>query len=117
MEGVLQRRCAEILKKHDVNHYSTYLTLKALVIERFNSTLKNNMWKMFTLNGNYKWIDELQHLLSDYNALKHRTIGMRPADVTLAIAEKLLDTVYSMIKIDKIQSRRFGTREQVQDDF
>ncbi|XP_018058116.1 PREDICTED: uncharacterized protein LOC108693591 [Atta colombica] len=44
----------KILKKHDVNHYSTYSTLKASVIERFNRTLKNNMWKMFTLNGNYK---------------------------------------------------------------
>jgi len=55
---------------------------------------------MFTLNGNYKWIDELPHLVSDYNARKHRTIGMRPADLlTPAIAERLLNTVYSAIKI------------------
>ena len=53
----------KILKKHDINHYSTYLTLKASVVERFNRTLKNDMWKMFTLNGNYKWIDELLHLI------------------------------------------------------
>ena len=52
---------------------------------------------MFTLN--YKWVDELPRLLSDYNARKHRTIGMRPAEVTPAIAERLLDTVYSAIKI------------------
>ena len=45
----------KILKKHDVNHYSTYSTLKASVVERFNRTLKNDMWKMFTFNGNYKW--------------------------------------------------------------
>ena len=38
-------------------------------------------------------------LVSDYKARKHRTIGMRPADVTPAIAERLLDTVYSAIKI------------------
>ena len=37
--------------------------------------------------------------MSDYNARKHRTIGMRPSDVTSAIAEKLLGTVYSAIKI------------------
>jgi len=54
---------------------------------------------MFTLNGNYKWIDELPRLVSDYNARKHRTIGMQPADVTPAIAERFLDTVYSAIKI------------------
>ena len=88
----------KILKKHDIDHYSTYSTLKASVVERFNRTLKNDIWKMFTFNDNYKWIDELPHLVSDYNARKHRTI-MRPADVTPAIAERLLDTVYSAIKI------------------
>ncbi|XP_018343025.1 PREDICTED: uncharacterized protein LOC108749032 [Trachymyrmex septentrionalis] len=88
-----------ILKKHNVNHYSTYSTLKASVVERFNHTLKNDMWKMFTLDGNYKWVDELLRLVSEYNARKHRTIGMRPSDVTSAIAEKLLGTVYSAIKI------------------
>ena len=51
----------KILKKHDVNHYST---LKPSVVERFNRTLKNNMWKMFTLNGNYKWIDELPYQIT-----------------------------------------------------
>ena len=73
--------------------------LKASVVQRFNRTLKSDMWKMFTLNGNYKWIDELLRFVSDYNARKHRTIGIRPADVIPAIAERLLDTVYSMIKI------------------
>ena len=38
----------KILKKHDVNHYSMYSTLKASVVERFNRTLKN-IWEMFTL--------------------------------------------------------------------
>jgi len=85
----------KILKKH-INHYFTYSTLKASVVERFNRTLKN-MWKMFTLNG--KWIDELPRLVSDYNAHKYRIIGMRPVDVTSAITERLLDTVYSAIKI------------------
>jgi len=40
-------------------------------------------------------------------ARKHRTIGMRPANVTLTIAERLLDTMYDAIKIaGKIQSKR-----------
>ncbi|XP_050452213.1 uncharacterized protein LOC126851921 [Cataglyphis hispanica] len=92
------------MKKHDINHYSTYSVLKASVVERsFNRTLKNvmwnDMWKMFTFNGPYKWVDELPRLVSDYKARKHRTIGMRPVDVIPAIAEKLLATIYSAIKI------------------
>jgi len=34
------------------------IRLKASVIERFNHTFENDMWKMFTLDGNYKWIDD-----------------------------------------------------------
>ncbi|XP_018338457.1 PREDICTED: uncharacterized protein LOC108746284 [Trachymyrmex septentrionalis] len=79
------------LKKYNVNHYST---LKVSVVERFNRTLKNDMWKMFTLYGNYKWV-ELPRLVPDYNSRKHRTISMRPADVTSAIAERLLGTGYT----------------------
>ena len=85
--------------KHGINHYSTYSVMKASVVERFNRTLKNAMWKMFTLNGNHKWIDALSRLLDEYNARKHRTIDMRPIDVTPAKARKLLATVYSNIKI------------------
>jgi len=33
----------KILKKCDINHYSTYSTLKALMIKWFNRTLKNDM--------------------------------------------------------------------------
>ncbi|XP_011707067.1 PREDICTED: uncharacterized protein LOC105462244, partial [Wasmannia auropunctata] len=64
--------------------------MKASVVERFNRTLKNSMWKQFTYNKNYRWIDLLPRLMSEYNARKHRTIGMRPIDVTPTIANKLL---------------------------
>jgi len=39
-----------------------------------------------------KWIDLLSRLVSNYNARKHRTIGMRPVDVTPAVVERLLST-------------------------
>ncbi|XP_050447503.1 uncharacterized protein LOC126849583 [Cataglyphis hispanica] len=43
-----------------------FYNTNASVVERFNRTLKNDMWKMFTLNGTYKWVDELPRLVSDY---------------------------------------------------
>jgi len=66
--------------------------MKASVIEQFNHTLKNDMWKQFMHNENYKWIDLLPHLVSEYNAQKHRT--MRPIDVTPKIAD---NTVYNSV--------------------
>lgn len=88
-----------VVKKHGINHYSTYSIMKASIVERFNRTLKNKMWKLFTLNGTYRWIDVLPNLLMEYNQEKHRTIGMRPIDVTPTIANHLLKTVYNNIKI------------------
>ncbi|KAG5318548.1 YMD3 protein, partial [Pseudoatta argentina] len=49
----------ELLKKHNIHNYSTYSIMKAFVVEWFNRTLKNDMWKQFTHNGNYKWVDLL----------------------------------------------------------
>ncbi|XP_036148389.1 uncharacterized protein LOC118647474 [Monomorium pharaonis] len=41
----------------------------------------------------------LPRLVSNYNTRKHRTIDMQPVDVTPAVAERLLATVYKAIKI------------------
>ncbi|XP_070155678.1 uncharacterized protein [Polyergus mexicanus] len=65
------------------------------------------MWKMFTLNRNYMEY-ALSRLVGEYNARKHRTIGMRPIDVTPAIVDKLLNTVYSNVKIAALARFKVG---------
>ncbi|XP_070152775.1 uncharacterized protein [Polyergus mexicanus] len=71
------------------------------------------MWKMFTFNGNYKWIDALSQLVREYNAREHCTIGMRPIDVTPAIADKLLNTVYNVSNIKIAASARFKVGDPI----
>lgn len=88
----------KLMKKYNINHYSTYSTLKASIVERFNRTLKGWMWKQFSLNGSYKWIDNIQTLVDKYNNTVHRTIKMKPCDVSLKNEVKLLETVYNKIK-------------------
>ena len=34
------------LAKNDINMYSTYSENKSAVVERFNRTLKTNMWRL-----------------------------------------------------------------------
>ncbi|XP_066595462.1 myosin heavy chain, clone 203-like [Prorops nasuta] len=89
----------QLMKHHGINHYSTYSILKASVVERFNRTLKSSMWKMFTFNGNYQWLNILSNLVKDYNNRKHRTIGMSPQSVTIEREKDLLKNVYNFIKI------------------
>src|SRR5436190_5723270 len=71
----------KLMKKHSINHYHTYSNLKASIVERFNRTLKNWMWEMFSAQGSYKWLDLLPKLLKRYNNKVHRSIGMKPVDV------------------------------------
>ncbi|XP_066600147.1 uncharacterized protein [Prorops nasuta] len=84
----------DLMKKHTINHYSTYSIMKASIVERFNRTLKNDMWKLFTMNGSYKWINILPTIINDYNRRKHRTTGMKPVDINAKNSTHLLNTVY-----------------------
>lgn len=95
----------KLMKERNINHYSTYTHLKASIVERFNRTIKNKMWKMFSLNGNYKWKNNITKLVFEYNNTKHRTIGMCPINVSSkTIEKKLLNTVYK-IKCQLIKNK------------
>lgn len=72
----------KILNKWNVQHYSTYSPLKASIVERFNRTLKNKMWKNFSMKGSYTWVSDLPRLINEYNNTMHRSIGMKPINVT-----------------------------------
>lgn len=80
----------ELMEKYAINHYSTYSTKKAAIVERFNRTLKNKMWKKFSLQGSYRWLTLLPRLVKEYNNTKHRTIQMKPIDVNANVENKLL---------------------------
>ena len=58
--------------------YHTFNEGKAVVVERFNRTLKNVMWKHFTANNANKYLDVLPSILEKYNNTFHRTIKMTP---------------------------------------
>ncbi len=62
----------------DVKIYSTYGEGKASYVERLNRTLKNIMYKKFTVNMNRKWINILDEITKQYNNKIHSGIGTTP---------------------------------------
>jgi transposase InsO family protein len=68
----------EWIKENNIVRYSTYGEHKSAVVERFNRTLKTNMWKRFTAENTRNWINMLDKLLLDYNNKFHSTIKMTP---------------------------------------
>ncbi|KAL9966587.1 hypothetical protein ACROYT_G024689 [Oculina patagonica] len=57
-------------------------TGKAVVIERFNRTLKNKMYKQFTIQGNTQYLEMLPILVKEYNNTKHSSIKMTPTEAS-----------------------------------
>ena len=65
--------------------YSTFNAGKAVVIEIFNRTLKNKMYKYFTVNDTYKYVDVLPDLINEYNNHIHSTLKMNPTEASMKI--------------------------------
>ena len=62
--------------------YSTFNEGKTVVIERFNRTLKNIMWKYFTANNTRFCLDALDQMVKNYNDKVHSTIKMTPKEAS-----------------------------------
>ena len=68
-------------KNNNVKIYHTNSHLKAVVIERFNRSLKELMMKEFIKNNNTIWYNILPKLIRIYNNRYHNTIKMKPIEV------------------------------------
>ena len=62
--------------------YSTCNEGKSAVAERFIRTLKNKLFKHKTTISKNAYIDVLNDIVNKYNNTIHRTIKMKPIDVT-----------------------------------
>jgi hypothetical protein len=58
--------------------YSTENEGKAVMCERLNRTLKQMMWKRFSINGNQQWIKILPSIVDQYNNKIHSSIKITP---------------------------------------
>lgn len=97
-----------LMKKHNINHYSTFSVLKASIAERVIRTIKEKLFKLFTLNGNHKWLDLLEQVTNTYNNTKHRTIGMKPINVNKNNEQDILKSKYSHLKVVGKQKFKVG---------
>ena len=70
------------LKINNTQMYSTYNEGKSAVVERFIRTLKNKIFKHMTADSKNVYFDVLDDFLNKYNNTVHRTLKMKPIDVT-----------------------------------
>jgi hypothetical protein len=70
----------ELRLKYNIGIYSTYGKSHSSIVERFNKTLKNTMYKIFTENGDRVWYNILNDIVDKYNNTKHSTIKTTPSN-------------------------------------
>ena len=85
----------KFFEDHNIKIYYTHSNLKAVVIERFNRSLRESMMKAFVKNNNTVWYNILPELIKTYNNRYHHTIKMKPIDVNKTNEKHIKDTVYN----------------------
>jgi len=106
----------KLLKKQNINHYSTYSVMKVLVVEWFNRTLKNdnNVETIYTMeitNGSTSCRISYQITTPSSELLVCVSLMLLPRSPT--------DSYHGLqshknCRTRAIQSGWFGTREQIQ---
>ena len=76
----------EFYNKHvkalGVQLYSTENEEKSSVVERWNRTMKEKMFKYFSANNTKKYINVLDEMVNNYNNTKHSSIKMTPVEAS-----------------------------------
>ena len=70
------------LKIDNIEMYSTHNDEKSIIAERFIRTLKKKIFKHMTAVSKNVYFDMLDDIVNKYNNTVHRTIKMKPIDVT-----------------------------------
>ena len=66
------------VKSLGIELYSTENEEKSCVVERWNRTMKEKMFKYFTANSTNRYIDILPDMVNRYNKTRHSSIKMTP---------------------------------------
>ena len=79
-------KCREFYNNHvkelDVQLYSTENEEKSSVVECWNRTMKEKMFKYFTASNTNKYIDVLDDFVERYNNTRHSSIKMTPVEAS-----------------------------------
>ena len=98
----LSKEMQQFFKDNNVKIYHTNSHLKAVVIERFNRSLRELMMKEFVKNNNTVWYNILPNLIKIYNNRYHSTIKMKPNQVNKNNEKYIKENIYSYNKTSKI---------------
>jgi DNA-directed RNA polymerase beta' subunit len=99
------RQVKSLFKKYNILQMTTQNTeTKACYAERAIKTIKKRIYKYFTQKQTYKYIDKLQDFAYSYNNTYHRSINMKPSEVSKENEKQLWFYQYAepLLKNEKV---------------
>ena len=72
-----------LLESRSCSLYSTENEEKPCIVERWNRTMKEKMFKYFSANSTRKYIDVPDDMVNNYNNTRHLSIKMTPVEASL----------------------------------
>ena len=99
----------DLLHKNGIKLYTTENEEKSSVVERWNRTMKEKLFRMFSANNNTIYFDKLDELVNDYNHRFHSSIRMTPAEASKQKNERQVfanlfgDLIYAKLKKPKFK--------------
>lgn len=94
----------KLMKEYSINFYSiNNPDTKAAFAERVIRTLKDRIYRYLTEKNTWKYVDALSDLVLSYNNSRHRTIGMKPVDVSTSDIPKIKRRMYPSLKNVRIR--------------
>ena len=108
------KQVQDLLNENNIKLYSTNNSeIKSSVVERFNRTFKNMMYKKFTENNNTIFYNIIDDLVNEYNHKYHTTIKTSPIEGSKKINEKKIKNIYNFDKTTKIGKFKIGDRVRI----
>ena len=110
----ISKHFKDFLKREGIKLYHTENEEKSSVVERWNKTMKNRMWKMFTVNNNTVYWDKIDNLVNAYNNARHSSIKMSPVEASKKKNEsKVWSNLYGDLIYLKPRNPKFAIGDHV----
>ena len=107
------KKVQSYLKESKIIHFFTASDLKSSIVERFNRTLKEKIYKHFTATTSLNYLNVLPKLVNSYNNKIHRSIGTSPNKVNKNNEKKIWNFQYKHYLNKKQQKFKFKINDNV----
>lgn len=103
----------KFILQNKIHFFSTSQSTKSSIVERFNKTFQNKIYKYLTSKNTLRYINVLQQICQSYNKTKHKALGISPSEVNIFNSRKIWKKQYGKYLYDSKSKFKFKLNDKV----